>query len=123
MSIAVTAVKLSMNIQTKQNIKKKNKPISISWYQYAHQFMYRVLSIISCIQYQLRSNSISIVDIVRMSHNRVQRIQSSARPYQENLGQVKWIILLCLTVGRVQNGRRTSKKFGILWTLHNVQNQ
>ena len=29
----------------------------------------------------------------------------------------KWIILLCLTEGRVQNGRWTSKNSEILWTL------
>ena len=34
------------------------------------------------------------------------------------LGQGKWIILLCLTARRVQNGRRTSKNSEILWTLH-----
>ena len=36
--------------------------------------------------------------------NRVQRIHSS---FLGKLGQGKWIILLCPTVGRVQNGRRT----------------
>ena len=29
----------------------------------------------------------------------------------------KWIILICLTVGQVQNGRRTSKNSEIFWTL------
>ena len=52
--------------------------------------------------------------------SRVQRIHSSACPYWEKLGQGKWIILLCLTVGRVQNGRWTSKNSEILWTLISV---
>ena len=34
--------------------------------------------------------------------------------------QGKWIIFLCLTVGRVQNGRCTRKNFEILWTLERV---
>ena len=32
-------------------------------------------------------------------------------------GQGKWIILLCLTVGQLQNGRRTSYNSEIFWTL------
>ena len=46
--------------------------------------------------------------------------KESTRPIvltRKKLGQGKWIILLCLTEGRVQNGRRTSKNFEILWTL------
>ena len=31
-------------------------------------------------------------------------------------GQGKWNTLLCLIVGRVQNGRRSSKNFVIFWT-------
>ena len=40
---------------------------------------------------------------------RIQGIHLSACPYWQNLGLGKWTILLCLTAGRVQNGRRTSK--------------
>ena len=55
------------------------------------------------------------------TNNRVQRIHSSGRPYKEKPSQGKWIILLCLTAGRVQNGRRTSKNSEILWTLDKVE--
>ena len=48
---------------------------------------------------------------------RVQRINSSACPYEEKLGKGKWFILFYLTVGRVQNGRWMSKNSEILWTL------
>ena len=48
---------------------------------------------------------------------RVKRIHSSPHPYLEKLGQGKWIILLCQTVGQVQNGRWTSMNSEIFCTL------
>ena len=43
--------------------------------------------------------------------------KESTRPLVLTRKQGKWIIRLCLTVGQVQNGRRTSKNSEILWTL------
>ena len=48
LSIVVTAVKLSMS---NERIKQK---ISVSWYQYTYQIMYRVLSIYTTTQNLLR---------------------------------------------------------------------